>query len=489
VPQVADLLRTGSRLPLRLLAGPTRGRLLSVVTTVESLEELAAAPRGSLAVVTGRAVARAPAYRMDIAMRQAAERDLTAVVLIGCEELPRTASQLAVRAGLAVLTAPAGRDVADVVLHVDRVIRGGAADALARAQAALHVIRQDEPAGSVDTLLTRVSEALGVQVAYTENVAATEDTDGEPVVVNGRPLGGVTGPPDDAALLVLPALAGAVSRVKATALAREMAPGQTRAELLTELVVTDRAQASRLTERARTLGLPVDGVHVAACLIADQPMSGDGAAIAERRRVFDTAAVLVLRTMASHDGDWNVTRVADDLVVLCTGKDDRHQSRRPVEVLINALRAEHPSVRLHGGIGTPQRGLDGLRQSVLEARAAATSAAERDSLIAEFDATGVRRVLAEVLASPLSRKVIDDLLAPLDELGDRRGGEALRTLGVYLDTRSSPRAAGARLHLHPNAVAYRIRRITERLGVDLDDADTRFALHLACRVRLQHLGD
>jgi DNA-binding PucR family transcriptional regulator len=41
-----------------------------------------------------------------------------------------------------------------------------------------------------------------------------------------------------------------------------------------------------------------------------------------------------------------------------------------------------------------------------------------------------------------------------------------------------------RLHLHRNAVGYRIRQIRERLNVDLHDPDQRLALQLACRSRL-----
>jgi len=44
--------------------------------------------------------------------------------------------------------------------------------------------------------------------------------------------------------------------------------------------------------------------------------------------------------------------------------------------------------------------------------------------------------------------------------------------------------AGARLHLHRNAVAYRMRRIAALLDADLADPDDRFALELACRARL-----
>jgi DNA-binding PucR family transcriptional regulator len=76
------------------------------------------------------------------------------------------------------------------------------------------------------------------------------------------------------------------------------------------------------------------------------------------------------------------------------------------------------------------------------------------------------------------------VLAPLEALGPRRAQTAVRTLQVYLDERGSLKRAGTSLHLHRNAVAYRIRRIAEVLDADLDDAEQRLALQLACRAWL-----
>jgi DNA-binding PucR family transcriptional regulator len=87
-------------------------------------------------------------------------------------------------------------------------------------------------------------------------------------------------------------------------------------------------------------------------------------------------------------------------------------------------------------------------------------------------------------ASPLSRTLLDDVLAPLDALGPERCLVAVRTLLAYVSTRNSLARAAAALTLHPNAVNYRIRRIEQTLNLDLDDPDTRFAVELACRLRL-----
>jgi DNA-binding PucR family transcriptional regulator len=122
----------------------------------------------------------------------------------------------------------------------------------------------------------------------------------------------------------------------------------------------------------------------------------------------------------------------------------------------------------------------------MEARAATDSAqaGARRGVVVMFDGTGLRRILVDVSSSPLSRRLIAELLAPLDAQGPVQARQSIETLAAYLDAQSSPTQAARVLHLHPNAVSYRIRRITDLLRVDLTDPDTRFTLHLACRTRL-----
>ncbi|NDU71661.1 hypothetical protein GWI34_03325 [Actinomadura sp. DSM 109109] len=487
---VADLLRPGSRIPLTLLAGPADAVPLTSVTAVEALARLRRAPEGALVVVTGRSAARAAGYELDIAVRTAAERGVPALVLIGCGPLPITAARLADRARLAVLTAEDDCDVAEVVLYLGQVIRGDAADSLARAQAALRIVREagEAPGGEDATdraaaLLERVGAVLGRTLATTGEAGPGV----EPIWVAGRRQGGVTGPPDDAVRLVLPAVAAAIGRMRQFALERATAPGQTRSDILTELIVTERAQAGALADRARLLGLPVDDLHTVIWMTPDRPPGPDPAELAERRRLFDTLTLRTHQEPLPSGESWNLARLAADIVLVGTARAEIRppRARQLIDTVRAAVAEEHPGTVLRFGIGTPQRGIEGLRQSATEARAAAAIAVRSRELVHTFDAAGINRVLAQIAASPLSRRVVDDLLRPLDALGPGRSAEAIATLGAYLDARGSLKAAASRLALHPNAVNYRIRRIVERLGADLTDPDIAFALHLACRVRLR----
>jgi hypothetical protein len=62
------------------------------------------------------------------------------------------------------------------------------------------------------------------------------------------------------------------------------------------------------------------------------------------------------------------------------------------------------------------------------------------------------------------------------------GGVLVPTLRAWLDTFGDVIAAAAAVRVHPNTFRYRLRRITEVSGLDLDDADSRFAAMLQLRL-------
>ncbi len=102
-----------------------------------------------------------------------------------------------------------------------------------------------------------------------------------------------------------------------------------------------------------------------------------------------------------------------------------------------------------------------------------------DRRLIYFDDLGIYRLLLS--ASGTELKAFHDESLGLLVAHDREKGSALvSTLDAYLRARNAAEAAD-RLSLHRNSLLYRLRRIREITGADLDDAETRLALHLALR--------
>jgi DNA-binding PucR family transcriptional regulator len=56
--------------------------------------------------------------------------------------------------------------------------------------------------------------------------------------------------------------------------------------------------------------------------------------------------------------------------------------------------------------------------------------------------------------------------------------EALRTLDAYFSHTGNASEAARHLHIHPNTFRYRMAKVADLLGVDLEDRDSRLIVEL-----------
>jgi DNA-binding PucR family transcriptional regulator len=73
-------------------------------------------------------------------------------------------------------------------------------------------------------------------------------------------------------------------------------------------------------------------------------------------------------------------------------------------------------------------------------------------------------------------------VARLAEYDRANGSQLVETLRVWLDTFGEVAAAAAAMHVHPNTFRYRLRRVADVGGIDLDDPESRFGAMLQLRL-------
>jgi sugar diacid utilization regulator len=488
---IFDIVEHGERLGVTHEAGPAGATTVSRVDVVP-LNRLSTVPAGTLAIVPGEDTP-AP-YLLDIALRQASARQLAGLIFTTTLVLPETAIALADRGGVPVLGA-AGVPPADLAMSIDRLLAGGASEAMMRAADAIAAATAaaTDPETSLDQIIEIASVALGAELELVPDTT-TSWSESDAVCIGEVPIGRlVTRNADSATSVALPVIASLLSRAAQRRMRDRYAGSQSRADLLIELVLAESSRVEAFVGQAARLGFPLQQSHVVAWLKPTSVSEPDAAA---PRSVHPALELFALQLVDGRDETWHVAFLQDDLILVSTeehGAADHQRRLRDVGAQIQ----EHARTLAGAGweytlgLGTPQIGAVGLRLSAAESRIAAESAiaSGRPGGVELTDVTGLRRVLLDFFASPISRKLLTDILQPLDELGPDRAHTAVRTLLSYLAHRNSLANAGKELHLHPNAVGYRLKRIRETLQLDLDDPDTRFAVELACRVRLLGAGE
>ena len=485
MPSVGALLVAIGEERLRSLTIAGLDRNVRRIALLESLRDVDLAPADALVLLTRAASAESASYRFDVALRRGADRRVAAIALAGvpADVLSHSALAVAERTHVAILEVGGDVDIAELSASIGGLLRGDATAALELASAGVRALDRARASGAgVDATLTAVSEALP-GAGLGERRPGTLH---EPIVVDGMIESWLVSA-DGGAIHSLLLRAGAADVAAAMGRIRreQDAPIRSRSELLTELLATEPGRDGSLLRRARAIGLEVDAWHAVELVGFEEDDPEDQIYAEELRRAVERVALATARSVS---GTWHVARSEGRVVLLRTsrvepGPRGAATALAAARSILTALEERFPGIRPRVGIGGDHLGPAGLRASAAEARAALATT-HPGAAPAVFDASGLRAMLAEWYATDSARRSASALLEPLDRLGGRRAEEAIRTLQAFLEEQGSITRTARRLHLHRNAVSYRMGRIRDALQVEPDDPDTRLALQLACRARL-----
>lgn len=134
------------------------------------------------------------------------------------------------------------------------------------------------------------------------------------------------------------------------------------------------------------------------------------------------------------------------------------------------------------GIGGRADALSGVRRSAEEAASALEISIGRGLGPVRADRADLDLLL---IGAVTPAELVERTLAPLARLEASRRDWMLETLEAYLDAGTSVTAAARALCLHRESARYRITKLRDLFGSDLDDPDRRLALHLAVKA-LRH---
>ncbi|KOV44423.1 PucR family transcriptional regulator [Streptomyces sp. H021] len=132
--------------------------------------------------------------------------------------------------------------------------------------------------------------------------------------------------------------------------------------------------------------------------------------------------------------------------------------------------------RMTAGVADPVRGLAELPAAWEQAVAAARAAVAEPRLgpVAQWSQIGPYRLLASLACDPVDDPAARTLLAPAHR-------ELARTAEVFLDCAGQAGRAAAALGIHRQTLYYRLGRVEQLTGLDLDAGEDRLLLHMAIK--------
>ncbi|MFC0625735.1 PucR family transcriptional regulator [Kribbella deserti] len=272
------------------------------------------------------------------------------------------------------------------------------------------------------------------------------------------------------------------AKLVALHLLRERAGADVERRLRADLVATALEAGAGAPEALARLGLADQSCVVLALSPVDSPELEGAGLVGERQRIADAFS---MHLSAVHPRS-AATLIGDTVyAILAVRRDQADAEERAVGVATDFL----------DRIGTGRRLLVGVGAVAVDNAALARSRTGADRALRVL-----RLGRSPAAVARISEVSVDALLLELADLAQARGDEPtgpvarlmaydlqrrsclVETLEAWLDAFGDVIAASAAVYVHPNTFRYRLRRLAEVGGLDLDDPNARFAAMLELRL-------
>jgi purine catabolism regulator len=256
-----------------------------------------------------------------------------------------------------------------------------------------------------------------------------------------------------------------------------------REDLLEGLLLGQLSDPMETERRAALLGYKPERDY--RVLIVSPEMGSDADELAARRRLLESVVEFVGRM----GKDAIAVRRSEEVVVLAPQSVDVQQSQLNAaavigEAIVERMRHSFPSTALTLALSAPCGELAQLPAAYAQAKRTLAAAKQfgREGQITTFEALGIYRLLFQVPNASELRGFVDQVLGSLIDYDRRHDSDLLRTLAAYLRHHGRLQSAARDLVVHVNTVTYRLQRIREIAGLDLDDSEDRLTAQVALKI-------
>ena len=273
----------------------------------------------------------------------------------------------------------------------------------------------------------------------------------------------------------------------AAALALELAKEQAviaaedrlRGDFVQMVLAGPPADSEALMRRGQELGYDLRKPHVALLCSVGKPD--------------EPAAVRAAGALSSALGTLGISaptmRRADGMLCYLPLLDPAKRARDLAEQVHSRLVADQPAGAAQGmptltlAIGKEAANVAAWPRSLREAEQALVLGRQLldASRVFDFSDLGVFRLLVLLRESPELWEFYRATLASLADYDHRQGAELLKTLEAFFTNLGNLARTAEALHVHRNTLLYRLDRIGEISGLNLDDSEDRLALWIALK--------
>ena len=310
-----------------------------------------------------------------------------------------------------------------------------------------------------------------------------------PIVVKNSVFGhifawGISTPLGGFDLSVLEATATTMSLDMLRKLSIKEVENRYKTEFFDELVSPEDYRREKALEKAEIFSLDPKGDYLGIIINFDT-IKGQPYEYVEN----DLARILNLsERLLEEYGVQGVVISKTDSIILILSFDKKVNNRRKITGIKNhlekAVNLQSMSVEIHVGVGRVYDGMENFHKSFKDSlKAMRISKVNKDKRIVTYDSLGVYKILSQDHLDEELERFYNATLKPLVDYDRKKSTELVKTLEAYFDFNGNFKKISNELFAHYNTVLYRMQRIREVTGMDLENFDDRLNLEIAVKIR------
>lgn len=163
----------------------------------------------------------------------------------------------------------------------------------------------------------------------------------------------------------------------------------------------------------------------------------------------------------------------------CTKEKNINMMRQ----IIEAIKRNYSNISLFAGMGRCYYDINELWKSYEEAKKSLSFARifKNDSII-HYDNLGIFRLLCMEHQENEINKFYKEMIEPLKEYDEQKGGELIKTLQMYYECGGNLKKVSEKMYIHYNTILYRIQKIQQITNMNLSNPNDRLNLEVSLKI-------
>lgn len=175
-------------------------------------------------------------------------------------------------------------------------------------------------------------------------------------------------------------------------------------------------------------------------------------------------------------------------IQILLGFPDSRNIKNKVQTFNARLQAifndKYKNIDLKVGVGRVYKSLENVHKSFLDAvRTVRIGKSITSKEIVTYDELGIFKILSQDYLNEELEDFYNTTLKPLVDYDNKKSTELIRTLEIYFKNTGNVTKISKEMFTHYNTVLYRIGRINQITGMDLEDPHNRLNLEIALKIK------